>query len=65
MTSLYDCTLHGEALSALDGSIAVTDVRESLQMNGGEREAIAVEVRFCIHEEDPVRRREVMSKVIA
>lgn len=65
MTTLFDCTLHGEMLSALDERITVTDIRETLQMNGSEREAIAVEVRFCIHEEDPVRRREVMSKVIA
>lgn len=65
MTTLFDCTLHGETLSALDERIAVTDIRETLQMNVGIRECIAVEVRFCIHEEDPVRRREVMSRIIA
>lgn len=64
MTTHYDLTLHGQALSALDESIAVTDIRETLQVADNRRKAIAVEVCFCIHEDDPVRRREVMSRII-
>lgn len=65
MKSLYDCTLNGISLAALDNSIVVTDIREALQQTGQRRESISAEVRFCIHEEDSVRRRSVMSKVIA
>lgn len=65
MTTPFDLTLHGESLSALDERIAVTDIREALQMDGDRRKAISVEVRLCIHEENPVLRREVMSKIIA
>lgn len=65
MTTLFDMTLHDQTLSGLDDSITVTDIRESLQMKGNRRERIIVEVRLCIHEENPIRRREVMSRIIA
>lgn len=64
MKTLFDCTLNGSKLSALDESIAVTDVRESLLLKGNQRDGIAVEVRVCIHEKDPALRRGVMSKII-
>ena len=64
MNSIFDCKLYDVSLSSLDERITVTDIRETLQVQSGRRESIGVEVRFCIHEEDPVRRREVMSRII-
>lgn len=65
MTTPFDCSLYDVSLSSLDDSIAVTDIREAIQLVGQRRASITVEVRLCIHQEDPVLRREVISKVIA
>lgn len=80
MTTTFDCTLGGASLSALDGRICVLDIHHAapnlrtsaLPLHGGgqrilasTRESLTIRVRFAIHEEDPVRRQEVLDLVRA
>ena len=80
MTTQFDCALDGILLSSLDESICVLDIREDapklrttslIQYPEGhrllqqQRESLSVQIRFSIHEEDPIRRREVAQAVHA
>lgn len=80
MTTLHDCSLNGTLLSSLDERLCVLDVTESppemrrtthALWGGGEallldeRAALEIRVCFCIHEEEPVRRAEVLQSVRA
>lgn len=78
MTTRFNCTLNGASLAELDESIVILDITEdaplmhtaALPLHGGgrremsrQRESITVGVRFAIHEEDPIRREEVMRSI--
>lgn len=80
MTTQFDCALDGVALSSLDDTLCVLDIREdapkmrtaalALRPAGRrllhqQRESLTVQIGFAIHEEDPVRRREVLQSVHA
>ena len=80
MTTSFDCALNGVLFSSLDERICVLDVLESApkvhqtalalypegrQLLLARRESLTVEVIFAIHEEDPVRRANVMQQVRA
>lgn len=76
----FDCALNGVSLSGLDERICVLDLREDapklrtaaalLRPEGQlllaqSRESLTVHIRFAIHEEQPPRRSEVLSRVRA
>lgn len=80
MTTPYQITLNDVALSALDETICVTDIREdapvmrtaSAALQGGglrllrhERESLNVQVSFAIQEPDRNRRAEIFRSVLA
>ena len=80
MITPFDCALNDVLLSSLDKAICIQDIREeapklrtstlALPAEGQrllrqQRESLTVQVIFAIHEEDPIRRREVLQTVLA
>lgn len=77
--TIHDCALNGASLSWLDERICVLDVREDAPRmrlpafslpTGGQllapvRESLSIRVTFALHEEDPVRRWNLLGLVRA
>lgn len=78
MTTQFDCALNGILLSSVDDRICVLDIQENApklrttslalhpegqHMLRQTRDSLTVQVRFAIHEEDPLRRREAAQAV--
>lgn len=80
MTTPYHIALNGTALSSLDDTICVLDIREeaptmrstAVELYGGgqrllrhERERLSIQASFAIQEPDVARREEIFQQVLA